>query len=133
MINSAICSWHLLSNERYNMGSNNRDGITMYGLLCIVLFVARGIWIKITLTAMMKGLSFPWDMLVCRVTKESNRTFLLYTWTHNSFSYTLIILLIMLIMYTGITYNDMNDIVTSSVKTWKSGWLEIVLLQNYHV
>ena len=23
MINSAICSWHLLSNERYNMGSNN--------------------------------------------------------------------------------------------------------------
>ena len=24
MINSAICSWHLLSNERYNMGSNNR-------------------------------------------------------------------------------------------------------------
>ena len=25
MINSAICSWHLLSNERYNMGSNNRD------------------------------------------------------------------------------------------------------------
>ena len=25
MINSAICSWHLLSNERYNMGSNNRE------------------------------------------------------------------------------------------------------------
>ena len=37
MINSAICSWHLLSNERYNMGSNTVA--TAVCILCDCIFL----------------------------------------------------------------------------------------------